>query len=365
MSRVIVIGAGVVGLAVAQALARRGSEVVVCERRSGIAQETSSRNSGVLHAGLYYPEGSQKAVLCVEGRERLARFLPEHGVEHRWVGKLIVACEATELPELERIHARAQACGAVPLVAWSQADIVRRFPAVRAIAGLWSAGTGIVDAHGLAERLKHIAQAHDAMVLCGRTVVAAEQNGNALRLGIQAADAQALEWLETDAVVNAAGLGADVVAQLPGTNPNLPQQRWVKGNWFALRGPAPVDALVYPVPAPHLLGLGTHLTVDLAGRARLGPDTEPVTDPSDLQVDPARAEAFARAAQRFLPQLKAEDLHPDQAGIRPKLALDRFADFHIARRAELPLPWIDLLGIESPGLTACLAIAERVAALLA
>jgi len=364
MPRVVVIGAGVVGLAVAAALARRDREVIVCERRGGIAQETSSRNSGVLHAGLYYPQGSAKAVLCVEGRERLAHFLPRHGIAHRWIGKLIVACEAAELAELERIRANARACGAVPLADWTESEILKRFPAVRAAAGLWSAGSGIVDAHGLAQRLNGLAQARDAVVLCGRTVVAAEISPAGLRVGVATTGQLSMEWLQADAVVNAAGLGADAVAQLPGTDSNLPRQRWVKGCWFALRGRAPVDALVYPVPAPHLLGLGTHLTVDLAGHARFGPDTEPVTNCQDLQVDPRRAQAFAQAARRYLPRVQATDLQPDQAGIRAKLAVDHFADFHIARRAELPMPWIDLLGIESPGLTACLAIAERVAGLL-
>ncbi len=365
MARVLVIGAGVVGLAVADALATRGHDVVLCERHAAVGQETSSRNSEVLHAGLYYPPGSLKALLCVEGRERLVSFCRTEGVAHQWIGKAIVATDTEELPELAAIQTRAVACGAVPLQPMTRAELARRLPQVRAVAGLWSPGTGIVDSHGLMQRLLARLLRQDGVLLLGREVVEAELvPSGGFRVTLQGAAGREVDRF--DAVVNAAGLLADRVARLMAPDPKaVTDVIPVKGSWFALAGPTPADALVYPVPAPHLLGLGVHLTVDRTGRARLGPDTQPATSLEDLRVDPSRAAAFLASAQRYLPGLRLQDLRPDTAGLRPKLAVDRFADFVVDERTSWGRPgWIDLLGIESPGLTASLAIGARVSAMV-
>lgn len=360
--RVAVIGGGVVGLACAEALAAAGHDVVLFERHSRVGQETSSRNSEVIHASVYYPPDSLKTTLCLQGRERLLHFCAAHRVPFRLVGKLLVACSQREVEALHTIEARCQTLGAGPrLEPWSAAGIRARAPAVSAVEGLWSAGTGIVDAHGLMAALKASATRRGALILLGHTVVGVG-HGRDFTVEVKAGDG-ARERHAFDAVVNAAGHAADALSREIGLAP--PRQVPVKGNYFSLRGPSPVDFLVYPVPVPQLIGLGVHLTVDLAGRARLGPDVEPVDDPQDLAVDPARAPLFLQAARRYLPGLGLEDLQPAYAGVRPKLALDRFADFHIHEATDRGLAgWVDLVGIDSPGLTSSLAIARRVRELI-
>jgi L-2-hydroxyglutarate oxidase LhgO len=360
---VAVVGGGVVGLAVAECLSRNAWDVVLIERHGAIGQEASSRNSEVVHAGLYYPPGSLKAQACVEGRERLVTFCTRHRVPWRATGKLIVASEAGEEQELDRILQRAERNGARPLQPLDAQQLRKRFPAVRATQGLWSTGTGIVDSHALLSRLRALAELQGATVLCRHALVGAQQCAGGWLLSVHNA-AGAVDDLQTDAVVNAAGLAADSVARLAGGDGELPRHVPVKGSYFALMGPAPVDTLVYPVPPPQLVGLGTHLTLDLAGCARIGPDVQHPVARDDIAVDPARKAAFLSAARRFLPTLSIDQLRPDFAGIRAKLAVDRFADFWLREQRGAP-GWIDLLGIESPGLTSSLALAQRVADLLA
>ncbi len=357
----LIIGGGVVGLACAAEFAARGADVVLVERNGHLGEETSSRNSEVIHAGIYYPPGSLKTRLCIEGRLRLLAFCAAERVPHRLVGKLIVACADDERGALDTIEARAAAAGAtVPLQRWSAAQVHARAPAVRAVEALWSGGTGVVDAHGLMERLAHRARRHDALLLLGQRVVAAQPSAAGHEVTLQPSQGGPREVHRFDVVVNAAGHGAPDVARLAGLP--APTQIPVKGSYFAIAGPAPADTLVYPVPRPNLVGLGTHLTLDLAGRARLGPDVELDATAFDFAVDPGRAAAFHQAASHFLPGLRLQDLRPDYSGFRPKLAVDRFADFAIEGRANLGAPgWIDLFGIESPGLTAAMALAHGVA----
>ncbi len=365
---VLVVGGGVVGLACARALSLAGHAVVLVERHGLLGSETSSRNSEVVHAGIYYPTESLKTRLCVEGRARLLAFCAAERVPHRLCGKLIVATEDDERPALDGIEARAAAAGPeVPLQRWTAAQVRARAPAVRAVEALWSAGTGIVDGHAFMHRLRVRAEALGALVLLRHTVVGVRPGagGEGYHVTLQAADA-GHETHRFDAVVNAAGHGANAVAALVGLDAGrVPQQIPVKGSYFTLAGAAPADTLVYPVPRPNLVGLGTHLTLDLGGRARLGPDVELDAPPFDHTVDPARRARFAQAARRFLPALREDDLQPDYSGFRPKLATDRFADFYLAEHRAEGLPgWVNLLGIESPGLTASLAIAARVCQLL-
>lgn len=348
----LVIGAGIVGLACAAELAKRGS-VLVVERHDGALRETSSRNSGVVHAGLYYPEGSLKAVACVEGRELLYARCARDGVEHRVVGKLIVATSDAEIPILERLHALGRANGAGELALIDGAEVARREPAVRAVAGLVSPRTGIVDVHGLAGSYAAEARRHGADLAFRAEVIALSRVRDGWRVDARGPDG-ALTSLTAARVVNAGGLEADRIARLAGAD--VPRQRFCKGDYFTLRG-VRTRGLVYPVPSA--AGLGVHVTVDLGGGLRAGPDTEWVDAPR-YDVDPAKAARFGEALRRYLPAVRDEDLAPDYAGVRPKLhdEGEPKADFLLDARDPT---MIHLLGIESPGLTASEALARRVA----
>ena len=373
---VLVIGAGVVGLATAAALARAGRSVVVVERHDGFGRETTSRNSQVLHAGLYYPSGTWKARLCVAGSRALYARCQREGIPHRRIGKLLVATTDAEIATLERLRSLGTENGA-PDLALLDADAVRRMePSVSAIAALHSPATGIIDAHALCLSFAAEAEAHGAALALGREVVAIEPARPGFRVVAQHANGER-ESLDAAAVVNAAGLASDRIAALAGIDVDARglRQHLCKGDYFALAPGAPLhfERLVYPVPAGSAAepsspaGLGVHVTLDLGGRVRFGPDAEYV-DRIDYAIDPGKAERFARAAQRYLPTLRAEWLTPDQAGIRPKLAGpgQAFRDFAIEEESANGMPgFVNLVGIESPGLTAAPAIAERVVALLA
>jgi L-2-hydroxyglutarate oxidase LhgO len=367
---VVVVGAGVVGLAVAAALARRGRSVVVLERHDGIARETTSRNSQVLHAGLYYPAGSLKARLCVAGREMVYERCAREGIPQRRLGKIVVATSEAEIATLERIRALGTENGA-PGLAIVDGEAVRALePHVRAVAALVSPATGIVDAHALALSFAAEAERHGAALALCRELVAVDPARGGYRLFAQDAGG-ARESIEAAAVVNSAGLASDRVAALAGIDVGARGLRLhpCKGDYFALAPSAPLrfERLVYPVPGH--AGLGVHVTLDLGGRVRFGPDATYLERPAeaDNAVDAAKAAEFAQAAQRYLPSLRAEWLTPDQAGIRPKLQGpgDAFRDFYVAEESAAGLPgFVNLIGIESPGLTAAPAIAERVAELL-
>lgn len=366
---VLVVGAGILGLACGAALARRGRRVIVIERHGRILQETSSRNSGVVHAGLYYPEGSLKATLCVEGRERLYARCARLGIGHRVPGKLVVATSDEERPVLEALRARGAANGAPGLEILEAAEVRRREPSVRARAALWSPRTGIIDAHALGLSYQAELEAHGGTVLLRTALEAVEARpGGGLRVAVRDADG-APAAVTAEALVNAAGLASDRVAALAGLDVDALGYRIhpCKGDYFAVAPGAPlhVRGMVYPVP--DAAGLGVHATPDLGGRLRLGPDATYVEAPR-YDVDPAKAERFAEAASRYLPGLRSAWLSPDGAGVRPKLAGpgDGFRDFVVAEEGLHGVPGlVNLIGIESPGLTAAPALAERVAGLLA
>ncbi len=349
---IAVIGAGVVGLAIAAELSGRG-RVVVLERHAKFGQETSSRNSEVIHAGIYYPPDSLKARLCIEGRERLYELCARAGIAHRRIGKLIVASSEDALPKLESIAANAAASGVHDLQFLDGPAVRALEPRVRAVAGLLSPSTGIIDAHAL---MRHFTT---RLEIAYRTQV---RRIEPLPQGARLIMEDELV-LDARTVIVAAGLDGDrLLAGL--VPPHVP----VKGEYFALRR-APVSRLVYPVPPPHLDGLGIHVTLDLAGAARLGPNTvalsrEDCDPPGALAVDPSHAPAFLAAAQSYLEGIEAEDLSPGYAGIRPKLSATEFADFSIRELSSAGLPGvIALAGIESPGLTAAPALARYVASL--
>lgn len=357
----VVIGAGAVGLAVAARLARPGKSVAVLEQHRRHGLETSSRSSEVVHAGFYYKPGSLKARLCVEGRRKLYRLAETHGFLAKKVGKLVVAPDAAGAKTLEALLAQGQANGVEGLRLIDGKDIPRYAEGVRAHAALWSPETGIMDSEALMECYRKQAEDAGAMLALASkaTRVEREKDGYAL-------------WTEGEAqplrarrVVNAAGLHADRVAALAGLDPDALGYRlhWFKGEYFSLKRVLPPKCLVYPLPAAH--GLGIHLTVDGQGRQRLGPNAFPVQT-LDYEVDAAHAGAFFRSASEYLPGLRPEDLAPGTSGVRAKLAADgSFRDFVVAEESARGLPgWVNLIGIESPGLTASLAIADFAADLL-
>ena len=365
---ITVVGAGVVGLAIAARLAPEHPGLLVLDRNERHGMETSSRNSQVIHAGIYYPEGSLKALLCVEGRDRLYDLCRRHDLPHAKTGKLITATRPEELPALDAIAASARANG-VALTRLSEAEARALEPRVRTVGALWSPESGIVDAHAVMDLLLQKALAADAVLQPRSTVVGIEPAGGGYRVDVNGA-AGGVESFTTERLVNAAGLDADTMAALVGIDLDRAGYRLhhCKGSYFsaATRCWKLVSHLVYPVPARESLGL--HVVLDTGGRLRFGPDAEYLPDRrADYRVDPAKRAVFGQAARRLLPDVRDEDLEPDISGIRPKLQGmgEPFRDFVIAEESARGLPgFYDLVGIESPGLTAAPAIAELVARLV-
>ncbi|MEZ5668268.1 MAG: NAD(P)/FAD-dependent oxidoreductase [Alphaproteobacteria bacterium] len=357
----VVVGAGVVGLAVARALAQAGREVVVVEAAETFGTGISSRNSEVVHAGIYYPADSLMARFCVAGRQALYAYCASRGVAHRRCGKLIVATSAAEAAQLDSIRRRALANGVDDLRALSAPDAQALEPALSCHGALLSPSTGIVDSHGYMLSLLGEAEDAGAAFAFNSPVRAGRASEAGLALDIGGAEPMALGCR---LLVNAAGLHAPAVAGLiVGMPPSLvPTPYYAKGNYFVLAGRAPFAHLIYPVPVPG--GLGTHLTLDMAGQAKFGPDVEWV-DGIDYTVDPARAERFHAAIRRWWPGLPDGALQPGYAGIRPKIVPPAVAvqDFVVqGPDAHGVAGLINLFGIESPGLTASLALADHVRA---
>jgi L-2-hydroxyglutarate oxidase LhgO len=355
----VVIGAGVVGLAVARALALAGREVLILEQATTIGTGISSRNSEVIHAGIHYPEGSLKARLCVEGKARLYEYCASRNIPHRRCGKLIVATAPAQIIKLEAIERHARANGVNDLEWLDAAEARRLEPYLSCERALLSPSTGIIDSHGFMLSLLGEAEAAGAMIAYGTPVarMALDHHGTAIWTGNDAEPS-----LRARLVVNAAGLGAlDLARRIAGfPAAQIPQGWFAKGSYFALSGRSPFSRLIYPVPEPG--GLGIHLTLDLGGQARFGPDVEWV-DGLDFNVDPLRGARFYDAIRAYWPGLPDGALIPAYSGIRPKLSGpgDPAADFHIGTPPVHSVPGIvNLLGIESPGLTASLAIAEEV-----
>jgi L-2-hydroxyglutarate oxidase LhgO len=355
----VVVGAGVVGLAVARALAMSGREVILVESGEGIGTGISSRNSEVIHAGIYYPEGSLKARLCVEGKQRLYAYCDEHGVSHQRLGKLIVATDDTQRAALQRLLEQGRRNG-VDDLQWLDAAQARALePALSCVGALWSPSTGIVDSHGLMLALQGDAEAHGASLVFHTPLLSARCTGQGFELQMGGAEPMTLSCRE---LINCAGLSAPEVASRIAGLPahHVPKARLCKGSYFSFSGRAPFRHLVYP--APESAGLGVHMTLDLGGQARFGPDVEWV-DTVDYRVDPARADGFYEAIRRYWPGLPDHSLQPAYSGIRPKISEpgEPAADFRISGPSEHGRPGlVNLFGIESPGLTSCLALAEHV-----
>jgi len=358
--QVLVVGAGVVGLAVARAAALAGHEVIVAEAASAIGTGTSSRNSEVIHAGLYYPTGSVRARLCARSRRMLYDFCAAHGVPHSKVGKLVVATNETELARLGAIYKQAQINGVERLVMMDAEAAKRLEPELRCLAAMHSPETGIIDSHRYMLALRGDLEDRGGMIALNTPIerLAPGPAGWAVRFGTDS-DQQSIM---VDAVVNAAGLGAQRLARATeGYLPErVPRLILAKGNYFSFTGRPAFSRLVYPAPMPG--GLGIHVTLDLAGRMRFGPDVEWITE-VNYDVDPARANIFYKRIRDYWPGLPDNSLVPDYAGIRPKLTGEGepAADFMIDTPKDHGLPrLVHLFGIESPGLTSSLLLGEEV-----
>ena len=359
----VVIGAGVVGLAVAAELARRGRDVMVLEQEAQFGSGISSRNSEVIHAGIYYPQNSLKATLCVEGRQRLYRYCESRDIAFERCGKLIVATSDDQTAQLAAIKTRALNNGVTDLRTLTAADVHDLEPALTTVGALWSPSTGIIDSHALMVALIADVEAAGGCIVYRTPVESLVPSASGVSVCTGGDDAYRLD---ASLVVNAAGLGAvPLMPRLHATGTTTVTQPitqvLAKGHYFSLVGPAPVSRLVYPIPEPG--GLGVHVTLDLNHTVRFGPDVQWV-DQIDYAIDDRRADTFYAAIRRYWPGLEAGALVPDYAGIRPKLAMGNTLhdDFLIQDATDHGVPGLlHLAGIESPGLTACLAIARLVA----
>jgi len=360
----IVVGAGVVGLAIARALALSGREVMVVEAAEGIGTGASARNSEVIHAGIYYPAGSLKAKLCVQGRHMLYAYCAEKGVAHKKIGKLIVATSQEEIPKLTDILHKARTNGVDDMELLTAEQAMALEPALFCTAALLSPSTGIIDSHGL--MLAYQGDAENAGAQCvfhtplesGRV---REDGGFELQFG----GAEAMS-LSCNVLINASGLHAPTLARriegIPAAS--IPNEYLCKGSYFTLQSRAPFTRLIYPTP--HHAGLGVHLTLDLGGQAKFGPDTEWI-DLVDYDIDPSRCDGFYEAVRSYWPGMQDGSLSPGYTGIRPKVSgpHEPAADFMIVGQATHGIPGlVNLFGIESPGLTSSLAIAEETLARL-
>lgn len=355
----VVIGAGVVGLAVARALALRGREVLVLEAADAIGTGTSSRNSEVIHAGIYYTAGSLKAGLCIEGKARLYAYCMDRGIAHRRCGKLLVATSADQLPQLQMIIAKAAANGVNDLVLLTRAEAQAMEPHLTCIAAVHSPSTGIIDSHALMLSMQGDLENAGGMVAFNTSLASAKVAPEGIELTM--ADGT---QLMARRVVNAAGLHAQSLAhRIEGlAAEHVPPAFFAKGNYFTLSGRSPFTRLIYPVP--QAAGLGVHLTIDMGGQAKFGPDVEWVNSPDELTVDPARGDGFYAEVRKYWPELPDGALQAGYAGIRPKIQspTESARDFLIQGPQDHGVPGlVNLFGIESPGLTSSLALGEFVA----
>ncbi|MCE5207305.1 MAG: NAD(P)/FAD-dependent oxidoreductase [Chloroflexi bacterium] len=356
---IAIIGAGIVGLAVAEALAVKGRRLVVMEKNDAFGQETSSRNSEVIHAGLYYPKVFLKSSLCIEGNRLLYKWCKKHHVPHQRIGKFIVATNEEECADLERIGVTAEENGVEALEFLGRMQIKSLDPEITALEALFSKNTGIVDSHRLMQTLLARAEDKGAILTCRAEVTAIHFNGATWDININDGEYRVI----TKTLINSAGLHADRIAALAGIDIDESGYRLkpCKGNYFTATPAPKINHLIYPVPVKNNIGLGIHTTLDLSGRVRFGPDSQymSTSQPLDYAVDESLKPVFYESIKRYLPGVPIDALNPDMSGIRPKIQGpgDPVMDFIIREESERGLPGlVNLIGIESPGLTACLAI---------
>jgi len=356
----IVVGAGVIGLAVARALALAGREVIVLEALDCIGSEMSSRNSEVIHAGIYYPPGSLKARFCVQGRKQLYNYCEEHNVPFKGCGKFIIATSQQQQSQLATMLENARKNGVDDMVYLDKSEMQLKQPHIKCDSALWSPSTGIIDSHTYLLALQADLENAGGIIVFNSTVTSGSATNRILELEVQNGDS--MFRLAANAVVNCAGLGGDKLAHaIDGINTEtLPTYSYAKGNYFAYSGKSPFTSLIYPVPNEY--GLGVHVTLDMAGNLRFGPDVEWI-DNIDYEVDPRRDEKFYEAIRSYWPEVMDMPLLPAYSGIRPKINGSGLpaVDFSIQGEKEHGVAGlINLFGIESPGLTSSLALAEYV-----
>jgi L-2-hydroxyglutarate oxidase LhgO len=362
---ILIIGAGAVGLAIGRALsANKNKEVVIVEKNNGFGKETSSRNSEVIHAGFYYPADSLKAKLCVPGNQMLYEFCEKNSVPHKRIGKLVVGNTPEEIQKIHSLHEQGMKNGVPGLELKNQADIKQMEPVIIGTEGLWSPTTGIMDTHSLMKMMERHAHDQGATIAYQCEVIGIEKTADGYRVDIKDADGELMS-MNTSIVINAGGLWADSIAEMIGIDVEKYSYRIYpcKGEYFSVspRHKGKLSHLVYPAPTP--ISLGVHAVIDLNGGFKLGPNAYYVDSKTDYQVNPAHAPEFVKAAQEFFPFIGSDDLTPDMSGIRPKLqhGKEAFHDFVIKDESDKGFPgFINLVGIESPGLTSCLAVADMV-----
>jgi len=359
-----IIGAGVIGLAIAAELSSRCDNIVVLERHDTFGRETSSRNSEVIHSGIYYPEGSLKAQLCVDGAEQLYAICNKYSIPYKRLGKLIVATEPAEIETLEGLYRKGLKNGAKELAIIDRKDIDKIEPNTSAIAALYSPDTGIVDSHSLMKHFYKTAEDNGVIFAFNSEVERLDKENDGFVICVKQEHYQ----FKSQVVINCSGLSSDYIAELAGIDiqKNNYKLKYCKGSYFSYAKPSPVKMLVYPVPHEELTGLGVHATLDLTGRLRFGPDAEYI-DNIDYRVDAHKGERFYEAALKIIPKLEKGAFVPDMAGIRPKLSgpNEKAKDFIIKEETEKGLQGlINLVGIESPGLTASPSIAKMVTAIV-
>ena len=361
---ITIIGAGVVGLAVAAELSKTHKSIVLLERHGSFGRETSSRNSEVIHAGIYYPEGTLKAGLCVEGAEELYDICRRNDIPHKRIGKLIVAVNHAEIEVLERLCGQGKRNNVKALRLLDKAEVRKIEPNANAVAALHSPNTGIIDSHSLMKHFFTIARRNGVLFAFDSEVNLLDKEGQRFVVGVR----QENYRFKSRVVVNCAGLSSDRISAMAGIDILRKDCKltYCKGSYFSYDKPSPVKMLIYPVPHDELAGLGVHATLDLGGRLRFGPDVEYI-DSIDYGVDPRKKEAFFNGALRIIPGLDESAFIPDMAGIRPKLygPGEKMRDFVIADESDEGMEGlINLIGIESPGLTASPGIARRVAEII-
>jgi len=360
-AEITIVGGGVIGLAIAAQVSTKYPNVYLLEKNERYGMGVSSRNSEVIHAGIYYPTGTLKALLCVEGRELLYQLCAKNDIPHKKVGKIIIAAKDDELAELETLHKTAVRNGVHSMRMLTGDEVHRMEPNVRAVAGLHSPETGIISAHALMDYYAHTAETNGAQISCGTAVTGIEPVSGGYLVKTTNPRGEEFEFT-TERVINSAGLESDTIAAMSGAEYQL---HYCKGDYFGIadRCRGLVNHLIYPVPEKNHVGLGVHLTLGLDGHMKLGPDTQYIDRVEDYRIDGNKAERFHAGASKFLPFLTPSDVAPEMSGIRPKLQgpADSFKDFVI--REDRP-GFINLVGMESPGLTASLAIAKYVEGML-
>ena len=354
---ITIIGAGVVGLAIASEIADRARSVYVVEKNMAHGRGISSRNSEVIHAGIYYPAGSLKGQLCIEGRELLYETCLQNNIPHKKIGKLIIAMTENEMEQIEHLRDQAIRNGVTSVSLVAQKHIQEMEPYVKSAGGLFSPDTGIISVHALMDYYLHQAKTKGAEIVCGTEVVNIEKEGAAYKISTINGQGECFDFT-SERVINASGLQSDVIGRMTGKDYSL---HYCKGDYFSISNVKSgiVQRLVYPVPEKNHVGLGVHLTLDLTGRMKLGPDATYISRVEDYKVDEKKRDLFYESAVKFLPFIRREDIVPEMSGIRPKLQGpgEEFRDFVISE--DLP-GFINLVGIESPGLTAAPSIARYV-----